>query len=160
MQVLHLMFLAATPIYFLVGEMLRLQDNGFGGFADLGGSIWIVRGILSVFAAVELVLALTVFNDRMIAKAISRSKDVTDRTVISALNSVQLNRLSFCAAISIFGLVLYLLNANRIDLYAFGVVGMLALLLVRPKRELWETTFRETSVKYPSVSSSPWTPQS
>jgi hypothetical protein len=162
MQTVHLMYLAAIGCYFRVGETLRFGVANFEsrGFADLGSSIWIVRGVLSVLAVVELFLGLAVFNDRMVAKVISRSKGVTDRTVWRALDGVRLGRPSFCGAISIFGLVLYLLNANRIDLYGFGAVSLLALLLVRPKRELWETTFRDMSIQYPGVSSSPWAPQS
>lgn len=41
------------------------------------------------------------------------------------------------------GLVLYILGGQRIDLYILGVSGALGLVILRPRKGRWESTFGE-----------------
>jgi hypothetical protein len=158
-RVLHMTFVAAVFVYIAVAEIIRWGDSEFaerGGFVALGDEIWLVRGILVVVSGIQLVLTHTLYGDAFVRNTIRRSKDVTDETVIVSLQSTFIVRLALAESVAIYGLVLYMMNGERLDLYAFCAAALLNLLFIRPQRSEWEAIFREAAIEYPGVRSSPW----
>jgi hypothetical protein len=158
--ILHLTFSAAVLIYVVTGEIIAasVEDLRPGGFVDLdNGMLWIVRGFLAFNGAIGIILAFTVFgDDQNVPRMLGRAQEVTDATVAAALQTGHILRLAFAEAIAIYGLVLFQLNGHRYDLYGFAGVALAIFVLSRPSRDRWEGVFRTMSLKYPSVSSSPW----
>jgi hypothetical protein len=64
--------------------------------------------------------------------------------------------LAFTESVAIYGLVLYLMNGERIDLYGFCFAALVNFLLIRPQRTEWEETFRWAAIEHSGVRSSPW----
>ncbi len=145
-------------MYFVVGEIMRAQIDDFAGkgFVELDSTmIWTLRGTFVVLAVVNLVLIRTMFGDEaMLRRALAKREDVDDAAVVGVLVTAGILRLAFIEAIAIYGLVLYEMNAERYDLYGFGIVALIALISLRPSRTTWEETLRRMAIEHPGVSSS------
>jgi hypothetical protein len=91
----------------------------------------------------------------MIQSTVKRVGGASDAAVSGGLLTAQILRLAFSQSIAIYGLLLYMMNAERADLYGFVIVGLVALFVVRPSRDRWEAAFRWSASEYPGVSPSP-----
>lgn len=159
-RILWGVFVIAVLLYFVTGEIIsaRVEDFKSGGLVDPdSGMLWVIRLILIAESVVSLVILQAMFStDQMMARLVAKSSEVTDELLTQALSTRQILSLAFIEAIAIYGLALFIMNGHRYDLYGFGVVALLMLMLLRPTREKWEATFRQASLEYPGVSSSPW----
>jgi len=96
------------------------------------------------------------FGGRFVRSAISKSDEVSDITICGALQTAFIQRLAFTESVAIYGLVLYLMNGERLDLYGFGMIALVNFVFIRPQRAEWEETFRWAAIEYSGVRSSPW----
>ena len=147
-------------MYLVVGEVLRVADPEFasrGGFVNFGDEIWVIRAISVALAVTQLTLTHTLFSaNRGLDSEPRRRAAVDDSSLAVFLQARGLHRLAMSESVGVYGLTLYIMNAERFDLYAFCLIAFLNMMLVRPKREDWESAFRTQSIIHPTVSSSPW----
>ena len=157
--ILQFTFGAAVVVYVIVGEVIRVAIDDFApdGFVNLGGGIWVLRGILGALSLCSLIASHFVFTDeRQLRSGMPRGSVVEDATVAMQLQTAQVVRLALTESIAIYGLVLYLMNAERVDLYLFCGVALSNIILTRPTRERWESAYRTAALSHPGVSSVPW----
>jgi hypothetical protein len=152
--------MAAIIIYFVTAEVIASQVEDFrpGGFVDFGSAtIWAIRCAFIVTGLIGLAIANTLFSDeRFAATTLNKAAEVTDSTLFAALQSAHIVRLAFTESIAIYGLNLFMMNGHRYDLYGFGFVALIVLIIGRPSRIRWEAIFRRVSIEHAGVSSSPW----
>src|SRR5207302_758524 len=98
-----------------------------------------------------------IFSDERVVRDLTRRQaPVNDAAVSMRLQAHQIRGLAVSNTTGVFGLTLYIMNAERLDLYMFCAVALLSWALTRPSREKWEAAFRSVAVGHPEVSSSPW----
>ena len=158
--VLHFAYTATPFCYFIVGEIMRAMvfPPEPGGFVNLGSpTIWVLRGIFAATGAIGLVLSYTAFTDAAtVPRVLKRKTEVDDGTIAAALQTAHILRLAYVEAIAIYGLMLFVFDGHRYDLYGFGIVALLNLIALRPSRDKWEETYRRAAPEYPGVSTVPW----
>jgi hypothetical protein len=157
--ILQLTFGTAIVIYIVAGEVVRLTVDGFApdGFVNWGSEIWILRGLLGALSLYSLVASHFIFTDeRQLRRGIPKGNTVDDATVAMQLQTAQIVKLALTESIAIYGLVLYMMNADRLDLYLFGAVAVSNLILTRPRRDHWESAYRAATLRHSGVSSLPW----
>lgn len=157
--ILQFTFGTAVLIYVVVGEVIRVAIDGFApdGFVNLGDEIWVLRGVWGALSLYSLVASHFIFTDeRQLRSAISKGIIVDDASVAAQLQTAQIMRLGLTESIAIYGLVLYMMNANRLDLYSFCAVAFSNLILTGPTRNRWESAYRAAALSHPGVSSLPW----
>ena len=86
---------------------------------------------------------------------LSESSEVDDAKVAVRLQSSHVLTLAFSEQIAIFGFVLYMFSGERYDLYGFGLVTLINLILLRPTRDRWNELYRQTAIQHPGISSQP-----
>jgi hypothetical protein len=159
LNILQSSFVAAVVIYVIVGEVMRLLISDFApeGFINWGSEIWVIRAVLAALSLYSIVASHFIFTDeRMLTAALGKSTQVDDATIFTQLQTTQITRLALSESIAVYGLVLYVMNAERLDLYIFCGVALLNLILIRPRRDRWESAFRSAALTHPGISSSPW----
>lgn len=157
--ILQFAFGAAVLIYVVVGEVIRVAIDGFSndGFVNFGGEIWVLRGVFAALSIYSVTASHFVFTDeRQLRGAVSKGMVVDDASVAAQLQTAQIMRLSLTESIAIYGLVLYMMNAERLDLYLFCAVALANLIVTRPTRDRWESAYRAAALNHAGVSSSPW----
>jgi hypothetical protein len=157
--VLHFAYTGALFCYFIVGEVMKATVfPPEPAFVNLGSpTIWVLRGIFAATGAIGLVLSYTAFTDAStVPRVLKRKTEVDDGTIAAALQTAHILRLAYVEAIAIYGLLLFMLDGHRYDLYGFGMVALLNLIALRPTRDKWEETYRRAAPEYPGVSTVPW----
>lgn len=158
-SVLQVAYIAAIFCYFVVGEVMKATVfPPEPAFVNLGSpTIWVLRGIFGTFSVIGLTLSYTLNTDaRMVPRILKRKTEVDDGVVAAALQTAHILRLAQIEAIAIYGLVLFILDGHRYDLYGFGIVAIINLLAMRPSRYGWEETYRREAAEYSGVSAVPW----
>lgn len=157
--ILQFSFTVAPVIYMTVGEVIRTTIDDFTqkGFVNFGDEIWPIRGAFAALSLLGLVVSHTIYSDRrLVDRALKRSGEVTNATILMQLQTAQVLRLAWTESIAIFGLMLYVWSADRLDLYPFCLVALVNFILIRPRRDDWEATFRRVAAEHPAVNPSPW----
>ena len=129
---IHAVFLVAPAVYVVLIMVLdgneMLPHDRFREGATLR---WLAPTVLA--AATVGVL----FSREFWARRGARSALRRGQTVAEALATAHLMRNSFNELIAVFGLLVYLLTANVWHAVPFIVVGSLALVRARPRKEQW-----------------------
>lgn len=157
--VLHSAYTAAIFCYFIVGEIIKaMVFPPEPAFVSLGSpTIWVLRGIFAGVSAIGLALSYTAFTDAAtVPRVLKRKTEIDDGTIAAALQTAHILRLAYVEAVGIYGLLLFMLDGHRYDLYGFGIVALLNLIALRPSRDKWEETYRRAAAEYPAVSPMPW----
>ncbi len=157
-RILHLSFVAASLMYVLVGEMIRLlvEDFSGGGFIGLGDEIWLARAGIIAYALAFTFGSRLISDDSRIAAMVRQEGKADDVVIAQGLQTALILRLAFTEPIAIYGFMLYVMDGNRLDLYLFAAIAIVALFFFRPTREQWRTAYRDASHRYEGVSSDPW----
>ena len=157
-RILHLLFLAASLMYVLLGEMIRLlvEDFSGGGFIGLGDEVWLARAGIIAYALAFTFGPRLISDDSRIASMVREDGKADDGVIAKGLQTALILRLAFAEAIATSGLMLYLVGGNRLDLYVSAAIAIVAFFFFRPTREQWQEAFQDASLRYEGVSSDPW----
>lgn len=166
--VLHLSFMGAVIMYIIVGEVMDWSDPEFDGYIltnDDGGTKLLLRILFGIVAGISYVLAFTWLRglgylERTIQSVSKRRQREPDAgTAAAALQTRHIARIASLESIATFGIILYVLGGERIDLYGFCAVSTVGLLLTWPRRSEWEETYRILAQRCPGVPANPWHPE-
>lgn len=166
-SVVHIAFLIAVVIYVVVGEVISATNPEFEGYLEPGFDMEPLLRLLFIgISVVQALLAVTWFRgNRLVETAIENSRKTLNQepdaaVVAGGLQSAHILRLAMFESIAVYGLTLFLMGGERLDLYGFCAASFVGLLLIWPKRTGWENTFRSLSQRYSGVPSDPWQPES
>lgn len=159
LRITHFSFLSSMVTYVVVGEVMRVFVDDFvpGGFIDLGDAEWPARLALLAWAVVAFILVRTTLSDeRALDRTLDKSPQVDDMLMAQTLHTGHIVRLALIESIAVIGLILYMMGANRLDLYLFCGIALAALISLVPTRRHWESAFRGLAMRHSGVSSMPW----
>jgi hypothetical protein len=164
---LHLAFVFAAITYVVVGEVINWSDVEFEGyvFSHDSGTKMVLRLVFLLIAVLDGILVFGVFGrdsyleKLMLSRAKKLASEPDSADLVGALQQRQLSHDAWASMVACFGIILYVLGGERIDLYGFCVASIVALLLTWPRRSGWEDAFRTLSQRYPAVPSNPWRPE-
>ena len=159
--IIHLAFTGSVVIYLIVGETMRWSDPEFAGrgygpdwFGD--NLTWLRLGVLA-FAAINAAPLLLIYNrDRFLDKAVARSEKDPIIALSGALLATHVLKVAIVGSIAVFGLLLYVLGSERLDLYLFCGAALVGHLLIWPRRAAWESAFRRHALTNPAIPADPW----
>jgi hypothetical protein len=154
LRIVHFTFMAAVVTYIIVGEVMRFAIGDFtpNGFVD-PDEIWAIRLAVLAWSAVAFLVGRALFGDeRALERQLNRPSEVDDLLIAQVLQASHITRITLVESIATIGLVVYMLAADRLDLYLFCGIALVALLSMIPSREHWEATYRSLAAQYPTVS--------
>ncbi|MEX0682498.1 MAG: hypothetical protein WD904_14575 [Dehalococcoidia bacterium] len=157
--ILHFAYTMAVIIYIVAGELMRVTITDFApeGFTNYDDQIWALRAVFAALSFLGLFATHVLYADsRVVDGLLKRGGEVTDASVLMRLQTVHILKLGWTGSIAIFGLVLYVFNADRLDLYSFCLVALANFILILPQRDQWEAIFRRVATEHSGVSSMPW----
>ncbi|HEY5625062.1 MAG TPA: hypothetical protein VIT93_01090, partial [Dehalococcoidia bacterium] len=132
------------------------EDFADGGFVGLGDVIWFPRAAIIAYT-LALTIGLRLIRDEgQIAAMVERIGKSDDAVIAQGLHAALITRVAFVEATAVLGYLLYVMDGNRLDLYAFPAMALVILLFLRPTKERWRAAFQAASLKYEGVSSDPW----
>ena len=125
-----LAMIAAVFVYAGVVELIKWQLAPFAGFAKLEPHT------VALLKYVFLALAAAQFGIIKVVQKIMPTKSVDN------LPQTAIITFALCEAVSVLGLVLFLLAGNAMDFYVFMVISLGFFYLFFPKYEQWEARLR------------------
>jgi hypothetical protein len=157
----HLAFTASILIYVLCGETIRWSDPEFVGRGYgpdwIGNNLmWLRLGVLAFTAVNAAPLLLIYSRDWYLDRKVATSKRGPAIALSGALMTNHITKLATATSVGVFGLMLYVLASERLDLYLFNGIALAGLLLVWPKKSDWQRAFRRMAVRHPEVPADPW----
>ncbi len=159
--IIHLAFTGSIVIYLIVGETIRWSDPEFVGrgygpewFGD--NLTWLRLGVLA-FSAVNVAPLLLIYNrDRFLDNTIAKSDKEPAIALSGALLATHILKVAIAGSVGVFGLLLYVLGSERLDLYLFCGAALVGHLLIWPRRAAWESAFRRHALTNPAIPADPW----
>jgi hypothetical protein len=148
-------------MYVLVGEVMRWSDpefagRGYGPDWISDNLTWVRLGVLA-FTAVNVAPLLLIYGrDRFRDKIVAKSDKEPVVALCGSLMTSHIGKLASIVSAGVFGLTLYVLAADRLDLYLFNGIALVGLLIIWPKRSDWESTFRRHALANPAIPADPW----
>jgi hypothetical protein len=155
LRILHFTFVISVVMYVIIGEVIRFAVDDFtpDGFVNLGGATVLVRLALFVWSVAVFALTRAVITDeRMLERGLSGAGEVNDLRIAEILQTSHILRVALWESVAVMGFTLYLMTADRFDLYVFCGLALVNLLSIVPGRERWETKYRSLAARYPTVS--------
>ena len=157
---IHLAFAGSIVIYVIVGETIRWGNPEFVGrgygpewFGD--NLMWLRLGALA-YSAVNVALFLIYNRDRFIDNMVGKSDKEPAIALSGALVTNHILKVAITGSVAVFGLLLYMLGSERLDLYLFCGTALVGHLLIWPRRAAWESAFRRHALTNPAIPADPW----
>jgi hypothetical protein len=113
-------------------------------------------GFLALVVLNALPLFLLYNREWYLDRLVEKGKKEPVTSLCEALATVQVLRQAVMESVAVIGLLLYVFDGERADLYLFSSLSLVGLLLMWPRRAGWERMFQRYAAKYPDVPASPW----
>jgi hypothetical protein len=134
---------ASVFVYLLVAEIIARQQVDFSGFSPLPHDtfsrlrliFFVVAGV--GFAAIPFIAKLASSG------TVTNSGGIALPEPVSRLLSSALVSYSLCETSAIFGLILFLTNGSRTDLYTFAAISLIAYIVHFPRIGRWRGALEE-----------------
>jgi hypothetical protein len=131
-RIVVLALAAAVVLYGVVGLLFTAARSDDAPLADDSATLWVMRGALAVVTVINFSTGAYLRRGLLGSGATppgGTGRPLVPATVVSG---------ALAEAVGIYGLVLTLLGGEPWDVMVFGVVALLALAAVFPRREAWE----------------------
>ena len=155
---IHYISGASIPLLILAGELTAGSDafEPDGIFGLEGQQQWLALVIVVFIVLLGVSVIFTFTELRILRRLMSLEPRRADLAVLQAITSTQVVRSIQPTFVATYGLILYFITTERLELYIAGGFGILLVAFFRPSRNHWESVFRRASTDYPGVSPSPW----
>ena len=129
-RIVVLALAAAVVLYGVVGLLFTAARSDDAPLADDSATLWLMRGALAVVTVINFSTGAYLRRGLLGSGATGGAgARLVPATVVSG---------ALAEAVGIYGLVLTFLGGELWDVIVFGVVALLALAAVFPRRDAWE----------------------
>lgn len=140
-----LAMMASLVVYTVVVELIKKQNEPFGGYAPLPDEIATLRYALLGVAVVEF-FVIRLLNKLMLSGNVplqSSPTIVRFAPQVQRLVSASIVTYALCESVAIYGLVLFLIQGNSSDFYLFLILSLFSFSIYFPKYSTWEEWIAE-----------------
>ena len=143
--IIGLVMVASLFIYAVVVEVIKKQNEPFGGFSPVGDVVSTLRYIFLGVVAVEFFVIRFLNTSMLSGKASIRSSATVSPFSPEAqrLMTASIVTFALCESVAIYGLVLFLIQGDAGDFYLFLALSLLFYTVYFPKYEKWEEWIKE-----------------
>lgn len=131
--------IASVFIYAGVAEMVAAQNAPFHGYAPVPAAVYgKLRLILLIIALVDFALIPYIRSRALTSRRRSRAAYASSLPEsVQRFLAASIVSFALCESIAIYGLVLFLMNGRRPELYLFIAISLAAFVLHFPRFERW-----------------------